>query len=503
MISSTSMVVRGVLPLVMCAGIEAQAWIYDSQYFLKDVVPGVPGEYVFLDNDRDGLLDIMCGWGSGYVWFRGFAHGGFGPANFVTVPNLPCYAGPLVVGDMSNDGVDDLVLSGIRNPSSTSNSTTALLVGNGQGGFSLDTQGRLPPSPSGYSFLAVLDCDKDGRKDLLLGVAFSQVRLLVNHGSTMVDETALRLPGFSGVITGMVTRDFNEDGYPDILITVGLIGAASGVNQLWLNDGTGRFTPSSALGNIAGYTNTPGVGDINGDGHLDILLTHLVGPPNLYEGDGLGGFQDVTYRLPASALKTWYGGGIGDVTGDGLGDIIFIPNPVQSLGVFVASGSGAFVDYSIPTIPGVYGSAIVLRDFDGDGDVDILASFYKDYPPGTASGAVILRHALRQLLVTQEPTVGGSLGMTLFAWRGNYVVPYLGGSKLPVSVPPYGTWHLDPLTSVGLPAVYMTSHVQTWSLPVPALQSLRGKPLYVQAIDFNPTAPYSSHGMNLLELIVR
>ena len=411
--------------------------------------------------------------------------------------------GPLAIGDITNDGRLDIIVAGPRPPSSTYPTTMALLIGDGQGGYTPDTQGRLPATLLPFRAIVLLDCDQDGRQDLLLGVNNSQIQLLMNRTPTMVNETALRLPSFVGIITGMVSRDFNEDGYPDILITAGVVGNMSGVNQLWINDRSGRFIQSAALGTIAGFTNAPAVGDFNGDGHLDILLTHLVGPPNLYEGDGLGGFQDVTYRLPASALKTWYGGAIGDVTGDGLGDIIFIPNPVQSLGVFVASGSGAFVDYSIPTIPGVYGSAVVLRDFDGDGDVDILASFYKDYPPGTASGAVILRHALRQLLVTQEPTVGGSLGMTLFAWRGNYVVPYLGGSKLPVSVPPYGTWHLDPQTSVGLPAVYMTSHVQTWSLPVPALQSLRGKPLYVQAIDFNPTAPYSSHGMNLLELIVR
>ena len=166
----------------------------------------------------------------------------------------------------------------------------------------------------------------------------------------------------------LLVPDVTGDGKADILARVG----ADGSTQVRPGDGAGGFgQPVAAFGSLAGHDLVTVAGDLDGDGHTDLVARDAAtGRLDAYLGNGQSGFT--VKQLGDSWGKYNLVDGPGDVNGDGRPDL-------------VARGTeGAF--YLVPGIGGVgFGTPVRIRgnwtgydtitghgDFNGDGKVDLL-----------------------------------------------------------------------------------------------------------------------------------
>lgn len=161
--------------------------------------------------------------------------------------------------------------------------------------------------------------------------------------------------------TSVVVGDVDGDGDYDALVSY-----ADKNSVLLLNDGKGKFTPSDQKfkpGSGADF------GDLNGDKSLDIFITEEKSN-EVWLNDGKGSFSTSGQALtsPESSSVT-----LGDLDGDGDLDA-FVTNwngyPDQ---VFVNDGSGNFSD-SGQELGSWFGTAVSLGDVDQDGDLDALVA---------------------------------------------------------------------------------------------------------------------------------
>lgn len=126
--------------------------------------------------------------------------------------------------------------------------------------------------------VAIGDFNSDGRPDVFLGRDGQPGLLLQNTGTAFVDVTAQS--GLSGVDVGFDTSavwvDLNGDGHLDLIVA----GGGGRPNRLYINEGDGTFIEQSDSWNLPqGESSDPdsfvvsiAVGDFNGDERLDVAF---------------------------------------------------------------------------------------------------------------------------------------------------------------------------------------------------------------------------------------
>lgn len=240
-------------------------------------------------------------------------------------------------------------------------------------------RGVLPDTEA--NAIAHADLNGDGRDDLLI-VGAGQDRLLINDGrGGFTDETEARLPRESA--TGQDGEFADVDGDGDLDIVIGNEGG----HGLWINDGTGRFTdqtkerlPPTRF--VEARKVAPV--DVDGDGDLDLYFSHVNwqgrdGRDQLFINDGAGRFTDETAaRIPVEDRLTVDARFV-DLDGDGDLDMVRADRPTIS--VLMNDGGGRFVDVTEQVIGqvGQHVLAVELADFDGDGVIDLYLGQLKTF----------------------------------------------------------------------------------------------------------------------------
>ncbi|MHB1956471.1 MAG: FG-GAP-like repeat-containing protein, partial [Sulfobacillus sp.] len=318
------------------------------------------------DIDGDGNLDLIIGSGDNGVYSAGPNTNGVfqflmgrGDGTFAGAPGyqnvayggLNSVAPTFAVGDFNGDGKPD-ILTDVE--SSNNIQGMVLLAGDGQGNF---TQGSTIKGDSPLALLAA-DMNGDSHLDAVFygySTANSSYGISValgNGDGTFQAATNFLLP--SGKFNDFVVGDFNGDGKPDVMVTMTSFSTNAGAIYLFLGNGDGTLqspvsidTPPQAYSIAAG--------DFNGDGKLDFAVTNTsngsantTGAVLVYLNQGSG-----TFAKPVSYAANMFPGPIvvADVNLDGKPDLV------------VASSDNATVTSTNPFGP--HGTLNVLL---GNGD---------------------------------------------------------------------------------------------------------------------------------------
>jgi hypothetical protein len=255
---------------------------------------------------------------------------------------------------------------------------------------------RLTDQVISTTSLALTDLNGDGRTDILLversprgnrggGRQIRRLRLLLNQGGWQFSEHPFTIEdsAFSAADIGpgaavVNLADFNRDGFLDIYLTRG--GLQGPGNTLLVSQGGfDRFRDVSAamqIGNERSYSRQSSIGDVNKDGWLDIA----VAADNI--GNTRAGLPQQRLYLYQPAGARFEDGRFRDIGGTDL-----IP------------GFGG--PYTGDADKDKAGPQVTLRDYDNDGDLDLIQSYHCD-----------------MLMANwDDPKASGQSAFGVFVWR--------------------------------------------------------------------------------------
>ena len=158
--------------------------------------------------------------------------------------------------------------------------------------------------------------------------------------------------------------DVDGDGDLDMVVA----NISSQPNTVWLNDGAGNFTDSGqTLG--TGNSRSVALGDIDSDGDLDMVVANDGAGNTVWTNDGSGTFADSGQSLGTGASQAV---ALADVDGDNDLDMV-VANLGQGNTVWTNDGAGAFTD-STQSLGANDSVAIVMGDIDADNDLDMIVA---------------------------------------------------------------------------------------------------------------------------------
>ena len=331
---------------------------------------GNPIDIMLRDMNNDSKLDVVMAMSDNTIR----VHRQTGSANFTLANSFTVGSGEespasLAMGDINNDGIQDLVV-GYQNDLAPSR-TIAVFRRDGTGTL------QFPDFYDGGTYprsIALGDFDGDGWLDVgtasyadptATGGYMNMAEVLLNRGGTFGDGTGASI---TGSLSGAASADFNRDGKPDLAIST------SSFTQVLAGNGDGTYGASLASVPPPGTCVT---GDVNRDGKPDLMVTTPVGALNQFLGNGTGVAGGGT---GISGVKLFRRSLTADLNRDGFLDLVVDPG-TANVGILLATGPGTWSPLTLAAVAGLPRD-IAIDDLDRDGDPDILVA--------TDAGATVL-----------------------------------------------------------------------------------------------------------------
>ncbi len=299
----------------------------------------------------------------------------FAPAA-MHLPNC-CFAAALVAADLNGDGRVDLVAGNMMS------GDVSLLLSDGSGGYAEPVSLPLLDQPAGDIAVALGDMNGDGRMDLAVaGYDPSEIRVYPGDGAGGFGDPMFFDAGSGSQPTAIALADITGDGHLDIVTANGQSGSVA----VLVGDGAGSF--AAAVHSAAGaWPSRLVVADFNADGHLDVATTNIDSRDvSVLIGDGSGHFA-VPQAISVGAESRPFALAAGDINGDGHPDLVVAnaatggqdfppPDLPGTVAVLINNGSGAFAPAQLlPAGPGKgRAHGVALADVTGDGNIDIVVT---------------------------------------------------------------------------------------------------------------------------------
>ena len=258
-----------------------------------------PTAVAISDLNGDGNLDVaVANQGTGNVAIAlGSASGTLQPAKYVTTGTG---AVMVAAGDLNGDGKQDLVVANAGNldqSGGTDSGSVSVLLGNGDGTFKAATSLTAGERPG---FIAIQDVNGDGKMDLVvlnLGLTAGYSSPANPGGLTVflgkgdgTFQSGVNIPAGT-TPASLAVGDLNGDGKPDIVVTTKQ-SEFDWVVGVLLGNGDGTFRSPTFMEGQFGMTDVV-IADLNGDSKPDLVVASCCGDtqPSYFLGKGDGTFQ--------------------------------------------------------------------------------------------------------------------------------------------------------------------------------------------------------------------
>jgi uncharacterized protein (DUF2141 family) len=300
----------------------------------------------------------------------------------------------VALADINGDGhLDILVANECGSPSSCNSASISVLLGNGDGTFQA---GVSYAAAGAYALsIAVADVNGDGKPDVVIAEDCANVNsctsgavavFLGNGNGTFQTSIAYNSGGIDA--NSVAVADVNGDGYPDVVVTnycVSENSCSGGTVDVLLGNGNGTFQAAVSYNSGGFYSRGLSIGDMNGDGKPDLVVASQCnsntdctsGTVAVLLGNGNGTFQSAV-NFPSGGPNA-FSTALADVNGDGKMDVI-VGNLSDygydngMVGVLLGNGDGTLQTALLYNSGGNQLYSLLVKDVNGDGKPDILAT---------------------------------------------------------------------------------------------------------------------------------
>lgn len=342
------------------------------------------------------------------------------------------------IGDFDGDGVDDYVIGQPNNLAGATASGNAAIISGANNSSAITFMSAPVGAQIGYSVAGAGDHNNDGYADVLIGAPGTDTVYFMHGRDTSwtgnIGSQAAVLTGNVGFGTSVAgIGDYNGDGYNDFVVGSPGTTGSNGAIQMYFGNGAGSTTTSNTYAGSTGEglgEDVFGIGDINGDGLSDMIAGSDGNGGRIFFGAAgtTIGTAAVELDIPTGGANNYVvtgGGGVGDFNGDGYDDFVLTIGDADSTKAYVVYGKQDWsgtptIDASFLKNPGnalefTYSRANNSHDLEVSGIGDINGDGYDDFAMGVPDA---------------NGTAGGNGGVAVIYGRDTGAVDQMGANPV-------------------------------------------------------------------------